>query len=160
MSLFHVFTEMFNNQEDAPVLEKECRYVNSTGECSLIQRLKELQTQKKEVDKQIEKYKTNNCSLVDNFIKLLVEMEQSYCFMYCTDRMRHDYGSGIRKEFEYHGTSRLEHALLSFSKNEVQLICNELKELADKANIVAEKQELSKNLADQIKEIKDTLGIE
>lgn len=159
MSFFHIFTEMFNNQEDAPVFEQECKHVNSTGECSLIQRLKELQAQKKEVDKQIKEYKGNNRILANNFIKLLAELERNGCFEYCNYRNRWT-DSGVRQYFEYHNVSALEHALHSFSKNDIQSICNEIKQLSDKANIIAEKQELSNNLADQIKAIKDTLGIE
>lgn len=164
MSFFHIFTEMFNNQEDAPMfkpmLKSECQHVDSTGECSLIQRLKELQAQKKEVDKQIKDYERNSCSMADNFIKLLVEMEKSGCFVYCNDRVWRDYNSGVRKHFEYHGTSHLEHALGSFSANGIQLMLNELKDLSNKITIITEKRELSNKLAEEIKEIKDTLGIE
>lgn len=36
MSFFHIFTEMFNNQEDVPMFESmfksECQHVDSTGE--------------------------------------------------------------------------------------------------------------------------------
>lgn len=164
MSFFHIFTEMFNNQEDAPMLESmfksECQHVDSTGECSLIQKLKELQTQKKEVDKQIKEYERNSCSMADNFINLLAEMEKAGCFIYCNDRVWRDYNSGVRKHFEYHGTSHLEYALGSFSENSVQLICNEIKDLSNKVNIIAEKRELSNKLAEKIKDIKDKLGIE
>jgi hypothetical protein len=142
------------------MLKSECQHVDSTGECSLIQRLKELQAQKKEVDKQIKDYERNSCSMVDNFIKLLAEMERAGCFIYCNDRLRRDYSSGVRKHFEYHGTSHLEYALGSFSENGIQLICNELKDLSNKVNIIAEKQKMSNKLAEEIKEIKDTLGIE
>ena len=87
-------------------------------------------------------------------------MEKTGCFRYCNDRIRWDYSSGVRQHFEYHGIRTLEHVLGSFSENSVQLICNELKDLSNKANIIAEKRELSNKLDAEIKEIKDTLGIE
>lgn len=160
MGLFHVFTEMFNNQEDAPILESECKHTNSTGECSLIQRLKELQTQKKDVDKQIKKYEGNNCILTPKFIELLALLERQGCFVYCDYRRRWSDRCGIRQYIEDCGVYELENVIGSFSKNDIQKICNELNTLSDKANIIAEKRELSNKLADEIKEIKNTLGIE
>lgn len=141
-------------------VERKCNYESSTGECSLIQKLKELQTQKKEVDKQIEDYEKSRSASADNFINLLVEMEKAQCFMFCNSRIIRDHESGVNKHFEYYGTSHLERVLGSFSENQVQLICNELKNLSNKVNTIAEKREASNKLAAEIKEIKDALGIE
>lgn len=137
-----------------------CVYESSIGDCSLIQKLKELQAQKKEVDKQIKNYAESHCASVDNFVNLLVKMEEAKCFSYCNERLLRDYESGIRKHFEYSGTSHLEYVLGSFSENGVQLICNELKDLSNKVNTIAKKRELANKLDTEIKKIKDTLGIE
>lgn len=85
----------------------KCLHESSTGNCNLIQRLRELQAQKKEVDRQIKNYKENHFASVDNFIKLLSKMEEAKCFSYCNERLLRDYDSGVRKHFEYHGTSKL-----------------------------------------------------
>lgn len=87
-------------------------------------------------------------------------MEKVHCFLYCNDSAWYHDEHGVSKHFKYHGTSHLEHALGSFSENDIKLICDELNGLSNKVNIIAEKREISNKLADQIKEIKDTLGIE
>ena len=137
-----------------------CAYESSNGDCSLIQKLKELQAQKKEVDKQIKNYAESHCASVDNFVALLVKMEEAKCFLYCNHGIFLDHESGVRKHFEYSGTSHLEYALGFFSENSVRLMCNELKDLSNKVNVIAEKKELANKLTAEIKKIKDTLGIE
>ena len=54
----------------------------------------------------------------------------------------------------------LEIALKQFSTHDVHIIYDELKALSFKVDVLKEKEELSNKLAAEIKEIKDTLGIE
>jgi hypothetical protein len=159
MSLFHVFSEMFNNQENVPVTE--CKHVGSSGDCNLIQKLKELQAEKKEVDQQIVAYEKCDCSIITKFVDFMVALhEDSTALPYYDWHRSGSYSTRIRDYYNYRNARILERPLSKFTMSDIEEICNELKLVKKRTEVLCEKRELSQKLATQIKEIKDTLGIE
>ena len=138
----------------------KCYNQGSTGDCNLIQRLKELQAQKREADNKIEAYTKNSTNIVSKFIMFLKSLEKQGCFDYCKSSFIYEFTSGIQVHFDQWGTSKLEQVLDSFSTNDIQTLCDELKMLSYKKSVIDEQSEISKKLGAEIKEIKDTLGIE
>ena len=134
----------------------KCYNQNSAGDCGLIQRLKTLQAEKREIDDQIKAYQSNDICVVGNFIKFLEDLDKNGCFRFCGHYM----SSRIQDCFIVNGTTYLEKTLSTYSASDIQTICDELKALTYRANIIQEKEELSNKLAAEIKEIKDALGIE
>ena len=159
MSLFHLFSEMFNNQEDIPITA--CRHISNSGECDLIQKLKELQAMKKEVDQQIAAYEKCDCSMITKFVDFMVALhEDRNALPYYDWHSFGSYSNKIRDHYNYHNVSILERPLSEFTESDIEEICNELKLVKKRTEVLCEKRELSQKLAAQIKEVKDTLGIE
>lgn len=157
MSLFHVFAEMFNNQENVIT---ECKHIGGSGDCNLIQKLKELQAEKKEVDKQIADYEKCDCSMITKFVDFMVTLHEDNALPYHDWYSCKGYSAKIRDYYNYHNARILERPLSQFTMSDIEEICNELKLVKKRTEVLEEKRELSKKLADEIKGIKDTLGIE
>jgi len=170
MSLFHLFAEMFNNQEDAPVqtttttITPVCNNLSNNGDCNLIQKLKELQTKKRDVDSKIKSYNKHGDVNLSTFIKLLATMEAYHFEMKCDYRSYHNpgyYDSWIRMSFsDFYGMSRFEQVVDKMTDEDIDKIHEELKSIKHRAIILGELQQQSSALEAEIKEIKDTLGIE
>lgn len=140
--------------------KSKCNYEGGTGSCSLIQKLQLLQAEKREIDKEIGAYTSNSLDTVAQFISFLVELEKNGLFTLCRTTWLDNRSTGVQIHFQTHSTSVLEKSLKRFSSSDIQAFCDELKALSYKTDIVAEKRQISDKLAAEIKEIKDTLGIE
>lgn len=137
-----------------------CYNQSAAGDCNLIQKLKELQAQKREAGNKIDAYTKHSKDIVSNFIVFLRALERQGCFDFCRSSKIYDFKSGIELHLDSHGTSKLERALENFSTNDIQTLCDELKALSYKKSIVDEQSEISKRLDAEIQEIKGRLGIE
>lgn len=168
MSLFHLFTEMFNNQEDVPVqtttTTPACNNLSNNGDCNLIQKLKELQAKKRDVDSKIKSYSGYSDVNLLTFIELLSNMECYGFEMRREYRSYHNpgcYNSRIRCTFsDFYGVGMFEQVIDKMTDADIDKIHEELKSFKHRATILGELQQQSSALKAQIKEIKDTLGIE
>ena len=144
-------------------VENKCNYENSTGDCGLIQKLKDLQSQKKEVDAKIKSYEQNQQVTFSSFFELLVKMEDH------DFEMGYDYSrylgpegkrSRIKQSFNSFGVNRFELVINQIPNKDIDQIYYELKAIKNKANFLCELQQQSSALGTEIKNIKDILGIE
>jgi hypothetical protein len=150
---------MFNNQEDTSTIM--CQHVGGTEDCSLVQKLRELQLTKKDVDNQIATYEKCDKSVAPKTIDLIVALHEDSCALpYWNPHSYYSYTEKVRSHFDYYGSKVLEWPLSKFTIDDIEEMCNELKLVKRRTEILEEKRELSKKLTEQIKEIKDTLGIE
>ena len=142
----------------------KCAYESSTGDCSLIQRLKDLQAQKKEIDAKIKSYEEKCPATLSSFIELLVKMEDCRFEMGREDRSYLQPGvrvSRIKRSFsDFCGVGRFEHVIGQVTDRDIDNIYNELKAIKHRTNFLHELQQQAAALAEEIKNIKDTLGIE
>lgn len=167
MSLFHLFTEMFNNQEDVPVqittATPVCNNFSSNGDCNLIQKLKELQIKKRDVDSKIKSYSNNGEVNLLTFIELLSDMEFYGFEMRREYRSYHNpgcYNSWIKRTFsDFYGVGRFEKIMEQMTDADIDKIHEELKSFKHRTVILGELQQQSSALEAEIKEIKDALGI-
>ena len=168
MSLFHLFTEMFNNQEDVSVQTTTATFVcnnfSNNGDCNLIQKLKELQAKKRDIDSKIKSYSNNSEVNLLTFVELLSDME-FYGFEMRRDyRSYHNpgcYNSWIKRTFsDFYGVDRFEKIMEQMTDADIDKIHDELKSFKHRTAILGELQQQSSALEAEIKEIKDTLGIE
>jgi hypothetical protein len=152
---------MFNNQEDVPVLEQECKHVDSAGECSLVQKLKELQAKQRDIDSKIKSHNDGNLA---TFIEFLCNMEAHGFEMRREYRSYHNpgyYNSWVKRTFfDFYGFSKFEKVVEKMTDEDIDKIHEELKSFKHRASIRNELQHQSSVLKAEIKEIKDTLGIE
>lgn len=170
MSLFHLFTEMFNNQEDAPVqtttttITPVCNNLSNNGDCNLIQKLKELQAKKRDTDSKIKSYSNNSEVNLLTFVELLSDMEFYGFEMRREYRSYHNlgcYNSWIKRTFsDFYGVGRFEKIMEQMTDADIDKIHDELKSFKHRTAILGELQQQSSALEAEIKEIKDTLGIE
>ena len=172
MSLFHLFTEMFNNQEDVPVqaaatttiTTPTCNNLGNNGDCNLIQKLKELQAKKRDTDSKIKSYNNNSEVNLLTFIELLSSIELYGFEMRREYRSYHNpgcYNSWIKRTFsDFYGVGRFEEIMTKMTDADIDKIHEELKSFKHRAAILGELQQQSSVLETEIKEVKDALGIE
>ena len=168
MSLFHLFTEMFNNQEDAPVqtttATPACNNLSNNGDCNLIQKLKELQAKKRDTDSKIKSYSNNSEVNLLTFIELLSDMEFYGFEMRREYHSYHNpgcYNSWIKRTFsDFYGVGRFEKIMEQMTDADIDKIHDELKSFKHRTATLGELQQQASALEVEIKAIKDTLGIE
>ena len=170
MSLFHLFTEMFNNQEDVPVqttiatINPYCNHLSNNGDCNLIQKLKELQAKKRDTDSKIKSYSNNSEVNLLTFIELLSDMEFYGFEMRREYHSYHNpgcYNSWIKRTFsDFYGVGRFEKIMEQMTDADIDKIHEELKSFKHRASILSELQQQSSDLDTEIKATKDALGIE
>ena len=168
MSLFHVFTEMFNHQEDVLVqtttTTPACNNIGNNGDCNLVKKLKDLQAKKRDIDSKIKSYSDHSDVSLLTFIELLSMMEGYGFEMKHEYRSYHNpgyYNSWIRRSFsDFYGVGRFEKVIDKMTDADIDKIHDELKSFKHRATILCELQQQSSALETEIKEVKDTLGIE
>lgn len=168
MSFFHIFTEMFNNQEDVPeqitTSITVCNNISNNGDCNLIQKLKDLQAKKRDTDSKIKQYSAHCDANLSTFIELLCGMECHGFEMKREYRSYHNpgyYNSWIKRTFfDFCGIGRFEKVIDQMTDEDIDKIHEELKSFKHRTSILSELQHQSSELAAEIKDIKDTLGIE
>ena len=139
----------------------KCYNQGASGDCNLIQILKELQAQKREADSKIDAYTKHSKDVVSNFIMFLAALEEQGCFRLCKSSSFSRELSGINLCFDSEiGMLYLENVLKNYSIDDIQILCDELKALSYKKRTIDEQRKISNKLGAEIKQIKDSLGIE
>lgn len=141
-----------------------CQFESSNKDCSLVQQLKDRQTQKRAIDNKINSYDLHSANNIRNFFLLLCKMEAKGIEMSKYDRgypfivSNH---SPIKDCFERSfGMARLEEALDEISEDGVAAIGEELNTLKKRAIILCDLRAQSAELGKEITTIKAQLGIE
>lgn len=142
-----------------------CQFESSNKECSLVQQLKDKQTQKRAVDNKIKSYDECSRENIASFFNLLVKMEKSGFEMGTHSYHPSLYGGGdcsrISSSFEHRfGVTKLEGILASMRDEEVSAIGTELNALKAKAIVLSDMRYQSEELGKEIATIKAQLGIE
>lgn len=146
--------------EQVEPIKEVCQFTENSGECSLVQQLKQKQAEKRDVDTKIKSYESAGAETVPYFLRFLVSMEQQGLEME-RNFSRAYYDSRIYYDFQNRcGTARLEEVLCGMSDNEMNLMFEELRNLKNKAQVVGEYRAMSKKLGEEISELKTKLGIE
>lgn len=137
-----------------------CQFESGNNDCTLVQQLKQKQSEKRELDAKIRSFEEARLENVTHFVTFLIEMER-HGFEMELDYRRSYYHSTIYHFFQYRGgTAKLEDLLSGTTDNELNLIFEELRNLRDKAKIISELRSKSCQLDDEISELKTKLGIE
>ena len=141
-----------------------CQFESSNKDCSLVQQLKDKQTQKRAIDSRIKSYDLHSADNIRNFFLLLCKMEANGIEMTKYDR-GYPFGvsnySSVKDCFERSfGMERLEEALDEISEEEVAAIGEELNALKKRAIILCDLRSQSAELGKEIAQIKAQLGIE
>ena len=147
---------MFNwlkrtNKEEVPNI---CKYESSTGDCSLIQQLKEKQAAKKKIDEDIKAYESNSPLIAQSIRKFFIALEKRGL------EMDHYYHR-VDKMFDHHyATCIVANALYDLSLEDVESLISEIQSIKQKAVVLEEKRLKSQVLGQNIADIKERLGIE
>lgn len=141
-----------------------CQFESGNKDCSLVQQLKDKQTQKRAIDNKIKSYDLHSADNIRNFFLLLCKMEAKGIEMTKYDRgypfMVSNYSS-VKDCFERSfGMARLEEALDEISEEGVAAIGEELNALKKRAIIMCDLRPQSAELGKEIAQIKAQLGIE
>lgn len=135
--------------------EEKCRFESQTKDCNLLQLLKEKQKIKNIIDTDIKNFSQCDISVINSFarfIKILenygLELGKTQC------EVKSD------KFFSYCGFKMIENALQFITLEDIDNMANDLKTLKQKNIILNEKRVIQENLLQEIKEIKEKLGIE
>lgn len=141
-----------------------CQFESSNKDCSLVQRLKDKQTQKRAIDNKIKSFDIHSANNIRNFYLLLSKMEEKGIEMTKYDRgypFMVSNHSSIKDCFERSfGMARLEEALDEISEDGVASIGEELNTLKKRAIILCDLRAQSAELGKEITTIKAQLGIE
>lgn len=141
-----------------------CQFESSNKDCSLVQQLKDKQTQKRAIDNKIRSYDTHSKEVVVNLFLFLVELEKEGVEITRYDRrypyMSSDY-SALKDSADRHFfVARLEKVLDRMSESGVAAIGEELNSLKARATILCDLRAQSAELGKEIAAIKAQLGIE
>lgn len=137
-----------------------CQFTVEDGECSLVQQLKQKQTEKRKMDAKIKDFETSQPANVLRFMSFLMDMERHGFEMGCHHHHL-EYGSYIYNHFKHrYGVGKLEDVLGGMSDTELNMMFEELKALKHRAKTVGELRSQANQLSDEISELKTKLGIE
>lgn len=155
----------FGRQEpQIPDTPATCQFKSSNKDCSLVQQLKDKQTEKRAIDNRIKSYDDHSANNILSFFLLLVKMEKKGIEMTKYDRdypfMVSNYSS-ITECFESKfGVVKLEEILDEMSDESVAAIGIELNALKARASVLGNLRRQSAELGKEIMAIKAHLGIE
>ena len=141
-----------------------CQFESSNKDCSLVQQLKDKQTQKRAIDNKIRSYDDHSTNTVTNFFLLLVELEKEGVEMTRYDRsypfMVSNYSAFKDCADRHFFTVKLEKVLDAMPESGVAAIGEELNALKTRATILCDLRRQSAELGKEIATIKAQLGIE
>lgn len=141
-----------------------CQFESSNKECSLVQQLKDKQTQKRAIDNKIKSYDDHSATNIMSFFLLLVKMEEKGIEMTKYDRgypFMVSNHSSIKECFERRfGMVKLEEIIDEMSNECVAAIGSELNALKTRASVLGDLRRQSAELDKEITTIKARLGIE
>lgn len=144
-------------QIDTNVVCEQCEHESEIAECNLIQLLKQKQTYKSELEKEIHNMKLN----VSNIRKFLKALYCNGIFAICSNNLCHY----REKDFDFYYDMydfplRIESSLQLLTLEDICNMQNELQLLKQRRNIINKKEETIALLKKEIVEIKMQLGIE
>lgn len=141
-----------------------CQFESSNKDCSIVQQLRDKQEQKKEVDAKIKAFEQHEPVVVDKFIELLLNLERNNFEMgidYRSYHMPGAYNSRIKDTFHgCWGVQKFEGVIDQTTEADIDAIHAELKAVKNRVNILSGLRSQSSALAEEIKQLKDQLGIE
>ena len=141
-----------------------CQFESGNKDCSLVQQLKDKQTQKRAIDNRIKSFDIHSANNIRNFFLLLSKMEEKGIEMTKYDRgypFMVSNHSSVKDCFERSfGMVMLEEALDEISEDGVAAIGEELNTLKKRATILCDLRTQSAELDKEITTIKAQLGIE
>lgn len=162
-----LFGSAVEQAQEFDVAMASCQFENSNKDCSLVQKLKDKQTQKRAIDNKIKSYDDHSANNIVNFFLLLVEMEKNGFKMGdCYNRYPGLIYNESKRSFitecfdRLYGMRRLEEILDGMSEESVAAIGFELNALKTRATILSDLRRQSAELGGEITTIKAQLGIE
>ena len=155
-----LFGSAVEQAQEFDVAMASCRFESSNKDCSLVQQLKDKQTQKRAIENKIKSYDDHSANNIMSFFLLLVEMEKNG-FKMGDCYNRESKRSFITECFDrLYGMRRLEEILDGMSEESVAAIGSELNALKTRATILNDLRRQSAELGGEITTIKAQLGIE
>ena len=147
-------------EEPVEPVREVCQFTIDAGDCSLIQQLKQKQSEKRELDAKIKSFDDDGISNIPHFVEFLMDMERQG-FEMERDLKFTFYGSRIYYEFvRRFGVRKLEGLLGQTTDEEIRLMFEELSNLKHKSKVISELREKSARLDKEVAELKTKLGIE
>lgn len=133
-----------------------CGFMSTNESCSLVKQLKDKQAEKREIDNKIKAFEQSEPVVLEKFIELLLRLEKAGF------EMRMDYrNSRIKDTFNgYYGIQRFEGVIDQVPDTDIDAIYIELKAVKNRASVLSGLRQQSSVLAEEVKKIKDQLGIE
>ncbi len=153
-------SQSFTIEEVTPT----CQFESSNKDCSLIQQLKDKQAKKREVDAKIASFEKHEPVVLEKFMEFLLKLEQNWFEMGMDYRSYHKpgaYNSKIKDTFgRCNGVERFEAVIDQTTIADIDAIHDELRTIKSRVNVLSELHQQSKSLGNEIKGLKDQLGIE
>lgn len=158
------FGSVVEQAQEVDAVLATCQFESGNKDCSLVQQLKDKQTQKRAIDNKIKSYDLHSADNIRNFFLLLYKMEAKGIEMTKYDRgypFMVSNHSSVTDCFERSfGMARLEEALDEIAEEGVAAIGEELNTLKKRALILCDLRSQSAELGKEIAQIKAQLGIE
>ena len=162
------FKRLFGSAvEQAPEFDAamvSCQFESSNKDCSLVQQLKDKQTQKREIDSKITSFENHEPVVFEKFMEFLLKLERNRFEMGIEYRSYHTpgaYNSRIKGTFGgYCGVERFEAVIAQTTIADIDAIHDELRTIKNRVNVLGGLHQQSKALSDEIKSLKAQLGIE
>lgn len=141
-----------------------CQFESNNSDCSLIQKLKDKQAQKKEIDSNIKAYGNNDPAVISTFVELLLKLEANGVEMgvdYRSYHMPGVYNSRLKDSlFRYNDETCFRRVISEMTDESIDAIYTELKAIKNWTITYEDMVNRSKILGEEIQQIKDQLGIE
>lgn len=141
-----------------------CGFMSTNEGCSLMQQLKDKQAEKRGIDNKIKAFEQSEPVVLEKFIELLLRLEKASFEMGMDYRPYHKpgaYNSKIKDTFNgYYGIQRFEGVIGQVPDTDIDAIYIELKAVKNRASVLIGLRQQSSVLAEEVKKIKDQLGIE
>lgn len=141
-----------------------CGFMSTNESCSLVQQLKDKQAEKREIDNKIKAFEQSEPVVLEKFIELLLRLEKAGFEMRMDYRPYHKlgvYNSKIKDTFNgYYGIQQFEGVIDQVPDTDIDAICIELKAVKNRVSVLIGLRQQSSVLAEEVKRIKDQLGIE
>ena len=141
-----------------------CQFESSNKDCSLVQQLKDKQAKKREIDAKITSFEKHEPVVLEKFMEFLLKLERNRFEMgmdYRSYHMPGVYNSKIKDTFgRCYGVERFEAVIDQTTMADIDAIHEELRAMKDRVNVLSGLHQQSKLLGNEIKGLKDQLGIE
>ena len=150
-------------QESSPSIAS-CQFESSNKDCSLVKQLKDKQAKKREIDAKITSFEKHEPVVLEKFMEFLIKLERNRFEMgidYQSYHVPGAYNSKIKDTFGgCYGVERFEAVIDRTTMADIDAIHEELRAMKDRVNVLSGLHQQSKLLGNEIKGLKDQLGIE